>query len=301
MMTENLIVGIASKPDKLKAKPLCEELIKWLSNRGIDYRIDVPVSQILDKDFINPLKIVNRQDLPIHCGLIIVFGGDGTLLSVSRHASTNSPIVLGVNIGNLGFLAEIEVSELYKTLEGVLAGNFKSLFSPLIEARIIRGESVFSVYHAVNDVVITKDALARIFAVEISMDKEEPAIVRGDGVIVASPAGSTAYSLAAGGSIVHPLVNALLVTPICPHSLSSRPLLVPGSGRVCIKISSLDSISENKVVLTIDGQEGTFLKENDVIEVRLSSRGVRLVKSITKSYFDILSTKLNWGVPIRKA
>jgi NAD+ kinase len=293
------IIGIAAKPQEPKAKRLCQEVIAWLDSKSLDYRVDATVAETLDQGAFDPGRVINRQDIALHCDPIVVLGGDGTLLSVCRHAFAHPPTVIGVNVGRLGFLAEIEFDELYSVIEDAIVGKAPTELRPLLEAQIMRTGSLFALYHAVNDVVITKEALARIIALEIAMDDQPATIIRGDGLIVSSPAGSTAYSLAAGGSIVHPGVEALLVTPICPHSLSNRPLVLPGSSLVSMRICAADQGSENQVILTMDGQEGTPLQDGDVVVVKFSNRGVRLVRSPSRNYFETLKAKLGWGDPDR--
>ncbi len=293
------VIGIAAKPEELLAKQLCQKVIAWLNQQNLDYRVDASIAPTLDNDSFEPVKVVNRQDIAIHCNPIVVLGGDGTLLSVCRHAFGHSPTVVGVNVGRLGFLAEVEFEELFAVLEAAIKGEAETELRPLLEAKIIRHGSLFALYHAVNDVVLTKEALARIFALEISIDEQQATNIRGDGLIVSSPSGSTAYSLAAGGSIVHPGVDALLVTPICPHSLSNRPIVLPGSSQVSLRICNEAHLSESQIILTMDGQEGTNLNNDDEVQIKFSDRSVKLVRSSSRTYFQILTEKLGWGDPAR--
>lgn len=291
-------VGIAANPNNEKSSRIACELVSWLKGRSIEYRIDSSIVERMPAGSYELSWVINRQDLAIHCDPIVVLGGDGTLLSVCRHACSHAPIVIGVNVGRLGFLAEIDIGQMYDTLDRALLGNLNTNLRRLLEVQIIRDKELFALYHAVNDAVITKEALARIFELEIAMDNEPATIMRGDGLIIATSVGSTAYSLAAGGAIVHPSLEAVLVTPICPHPLSVRPIVMPGSSHVSVRICSHYYNASNSVLLTIDGQEGTRVQDGDVIMATLSSRAVRLAPSPSLNYFEILTNKLRWGDPI---
>lgn len=295
MIRSETIVGIAAKPFDPLGQYLSRELIAWLSERSLDYRLDRTIAAELGPTDFSPHKVVERRDLTAVCDPIVVLGGDGTLLSVCRHAFKGPPTVVGVNIGRLGFLAEISVDEIYSTLESVLNGkaNFETRF--LLQAQVFRDGELLSLYHAVNDVVLTKEALARIFGIDITFDGETVSRIRGDGLIIATPLGSTAYSMAAGGSIVHPNVEGLLLTPICPHSLTSRPVVIPGTTKVSLRLAETDPVTASQVILTVDGQEGIGLTPRDEIVVTTSSRSFRLVTSPSRTYFEILEEKLNWG------
>ena len=293
-------VGIAANPNSEKSLQIVCDLIAWLDNRSIEYRIDSSIIEKMPKASCNLSWVINRQDIAIHCDPIVVLGGDGTLLSVCRHAFSHAPVVIGVNVGRLGFLAEVDIKQMYDVLSDALSGLLSTSLRRLLEVKIFRSGELFAVYHAVNDAVITKDALARIFELEISMDDKLATIIRGDGLIIATSVGSTAYSLAAGGAIVHPALEAVLITPICPHPLSVRPLVMPGEFHVSARICRPDDRNKNSVLLTIDGQEGTHLQHKDVVVATLSSRAVRLAQSPSLNYFEILTSKLRWGEQVNQ-
>ncbi|MCL4129663.1 UNVERIFIED_CONTAM: hypothetical protein GTU68_029986, partial [Idotea baltica] len=219
-------IGIIAKVAHPEAKPLATELIGWLKKRSLNFVIE---QNTVDSLGLGDVNSVAREELSSSAGIIVVLGGDGTLISVCRHPSPLTPTIIGVNLGTLGFLTEVVPEELFIALDNVLEDKAKLEERHLFECRVVRNGAELTTMHALNDVVITKQALARIFALEVLIDDERAATVRGDGIILATPAGSTAYSLAAGGSIVHPQVKALLMTPICPHSLTSRPLVLPAT------------------------------------------------------------------------
>lgn len=292
------VIGIAAKAGNARCRDLCVELVHWLVEQGLNYRVDKTIATELGLDFLKPQNIIPREDLTSTCNPIVVFGGDGTLVNVCRHANSHYPVIIGVNVGTLGFLTEASVEEFYSVLESVLAGTAQIIKKQLLEGELRRKGQVILKFHAVNDVVLGKGALGRIYGIDLSINEESAARFRGDGLIVATPAGSTAYSLAAGGSIVHPRLNALLVTPICSHFLTSRPLVLPGDAKLKMKIA-LDPIkpedSAKKMFLTIDGQEGQEILVDDEVIVSLSPHSVQFAKSPSKNYFDVLTSKLKWG------
>ncbi|HSA95520.1 MAG TPA: NAD(+)/NADH kinase, partial [Acidobacteriota bacterium] len=228
-----------------------------------------------------------RSEVPAAADFVVVLGGDGTLLSVAHHAAEAGVPVMGVNLGRLGFLTEIPVSEMLLTLDAFLADG-ESLVSPrwLLEAR-----TETSVAHCLNDVVITKGALARMIEYGIVIDGKEVAALKADGLIVCTPTGSTAYSLSAGGPIIQPQAHAILVTPICPHTLTFRPLIVSWASEIKVKLLT----GGEEVFLTLDGQRGSGLARYDEITIRKSGRELRLVTSPRRDYFDLVKEKLNWG------
>ncbi len=295
MGRSQVVVGIVAKPNQPVANLLTKELIKYLESNKIDYRLDVDIAAELGLPAENNERIVERATLTAVANPIVVLGGDGTLISVSRHPVKTPPTIIGVNLGTLGFLTEITIEELFPTLEAVLAGSARLEKRYLLDTTVMRGAETVATFSAVNDAVITKEALARIFGVELLINGEFAALLRGDGVIVATPGGSTAYSLSAGGSIVHPQVEALLVTPICPHSLTTRPLVLPGTSRVTLKIAGTAKLKPGEVFLTIDGQVGMALSEGDIVESTLSTHSVIFAKSPSRGYFDILGAKLKWA------
>jgi NAD+ kinase len=285
-------IGVVVKASHPRAKELTLQLLKWFQERKVDYRIEDAAAQTwglkLDGD-----HAIERAQLCTTCPIIVVLGGDGTLISACRCSSYSSPIIVGVNLGTLGFLTEITIEEMFPALNSLLNGVAAFSTRHMLDAVHTRGGEELGRFVAMNDIVVSKRALARIFGVSFSVDGTFGADVHGDGLIVSTPGGSTAYSLAAGGSIVHPDVGAILITPICPHSLTSRPLVIPGNSRVSLTVSK--ALVEDEVYLTVDGQEGSSLRTGDRIEVTTSSRSVRFVQSTSRNYFQLLATKLKWG------
>lgn len=292
-MTElkNPVIGVAAKPKNPRALELARTLIPWLEARSLQYRLDNEIASELGVG--DPALIVPRHALAQQCSPVVVLGGDGTLISVSRHPAVPPAIVMGVNTGTLGFLTEITAEELFPSLEAVLAGKAHLQTRPLLDVFVRSPGKPVSSFYVINDAVITKEALARLFTIELNVDGNYAAEIRGDGLIISTPGGSTAYSLAAGGSIVHPEVKALLVTPICPHSLTTRPLVLPKSSTISMRIGS--AAGNGGVFLTIDGQQGRELQDGDEVIVSASDKSVQFVKSDSRSYFDILATKLHWA------
>lgn len=257
------------------------ELSEWLQRRGVEVAVD--------EDTIVASADVSAYDPASSYDLIVVLGGDGTLMSVARAQEEPVPI-LGVNLGTLGFLAEISRTELYPSLMEILAGRFETESRSLLEVELEREGAVVS-YRALNDVVLTKSALARIIDLRIEVDERLVARYRSDGLILSTPTGSTAYNLSAGGPIAYPSLPVVILTPICPHTLSHRPLVIPDSSQIVV---TLETRSE-EVFLTLDGQEGMAMKYEDRVRVRSSPRKIELVRSSGRSFYDNLRSKLRWG------
>jgi NAD+ kinase len=226
---------------------------------------------------------------------IITLGGDGTLIGVARYVEGKSPVFVGVNFGNLGFLTEIRPDELMSVLDDVVKGGVKCAERLLIDVQVHRKGVIVFESRAVNDVVVQKGARSRLPQLDLAVNGHDVARIRPDGIILSTPTGSTAYSLAAGGSIAHPSLSVILVTPICPHSLTNRPLILPGSAMVEVELPRFD----DEVIVTVDGQVSAPLESGDIVKVSQAKQTVKFVVSREKSYFDILRTKLNWGVPNR--
>ncbi len=274
--------GIVIKPHTPSVESVLEDLVGYFEERGIELVLEEAAARKLNRPGGLP-----RTEIPAASDLVVVLGGDGTLLSVAHHAAETGVPVMGVNLGRLGFLTEIPVGEMLLTLDTFLADG-ESLISPrwLLEAR-----TETSVAHCLNDVVITKGALARMIEYGIAIDGKEVSSVKADGLIVCTPTGSTAYSLSAGGPIIQPQAQAILVTPICPHTLTFRPLIVSWASE--IKVTLLTGGEE--VFLTLDGQRGSGLARYGEITIRKSDRVLQLVTSPRRDYFDLVKEKLNWG------
>lgn len=246
------------------------------------------------KDFSKKVKCIKKPDLVDECELIVVLGGDGTFLSIARMMKNRSVPVMGINMGQLGFLTEIKKTEAIEVLGEILDGKEPVISErALLEIKLERKGKLIFQGPVVNDAVISKGAIARIIGMQISVNGKWVHNVRADGIIVSTPTGSTAYSLAAGGPILEPSVNALIMTPICPHSLTQRPLVLPDHSEIQIKLSH----RPGHVLLTLDGQDAVDLKEDDEITVRrFRKHSLQLISSATRDYFSLLREKLKFGI-----
>ncbi len=279
-------IGIIAK-DIPAAQKASKKLASWLEARGKKVFIDRETAAAVKMQGYDP------EEIPALVEMIIVLGGDGTLLSAARlvaDAHADVPI-FGVNLGSLGFMAEVSLDELYGNLEKAIAGKLGTEDRIMLTASVLRQGKRIAQYRVLNDAVINKGALARMMELRVSVNDGHLTTLRADGLIVATPTGSTAYSLSAGGPIIHPTIHCFVLTPICPHTLSNRPIALPDTAVVTICLTSL---SED-VSLTLDGQIGFPLEPNDVVAIKKSQFRIKLIKHPTKSYFEILRTKLKWG------
>ena len=285
-------VGLVAKTGLDAAAGALAELAGWLEARHVHAVFETDTAALAG---LPPgRRTVARDDLPATCDLIVVLGGDGTLIGMAaRIAQSGADVpILGVNFGSLGFLTEITLPELYPSLESVLSGTAEIDERMMLRSRTLRGGAVHADRLALNDVVITKGALSRIIDLAVAIGDLHVMRVRADGLIVASPTGSTAYNLAAGGPILHPEVDALLLTPIAPHTLTNRPVVIPASSEVRVRP---EMNSNEEVFITIDGQSGHALQSGDEICITRADRPLRLVRASTRTYFDVLRQKLKWG------
>lgn len=280
-------VGIIAKPKISTAVAVINQLTEWLAARQIEVVLDHDTAAFAAPNE----KQVPKAALSRQCDLIVVLGGDGTLLSITRLMDVPGVPILAVNFGSLGFLTEITLGELFPTLESVINGTATTQKRMMIDATVIRDGTTFASYRALNDAAINKAALARIIDIDVRIDQHFVATYKADGLIVSTPTGSTGYTLAAGGPIVYPTLDAMLVTPIASHTLTFRSLVVPDEVTVqmCLKPT------QESVFLTVDGQIGLALQGNDHIEVRKSAVTIELIESTSRSFFDILREKLKWG------
>ena len=286
-------VGLVAKTGLDAAAGALAELAGWLEAREVHAVFETETAALVG---LPPdRRTVDRDELPLACDLVIVLGGDGTLIGMAdRIAESGADVpILGVNFGSLGFLTEITLPELYPSLESVLGGTAEIEERMMLRSRTLRGGAVEADRLALNDVVITKGALSRIIDLEVAIGDRPVMRVRADGLIIASPTGSTAYNLAAGGPILHPEVDALLLTPIAPHMLTNRPVVVPASSEV--RVRSAVNGSNEEVFVTIDGQSGHALQADDEICITRADRPLRLVRASTRTYFDVLRQKLKWS------
>ena len=280
-------VGIISKPRKEDLCSIVPALTDWLKRRSLEVLYDEETASCVSADS----PAVSRTELGSRADLAVVLGGDGTLLAAARALGDHNIPVLAINLGGLGFLTSFPREELYPALELALAGNYRISERILLDASLERAGSVVDRHRALNDVVVNKAAMARILDLDLYFDGGYACSYKADGIIFATPTGSTAYSLSAGGPIVHPQVGAFLVTPICPHALSNRPLVVPDHMRVELVVAS----AQEDAFLTIDGQVGVQLRDGDRVTVTKAGHKLTLVRPPDKVYFEILRAKLKWG------
>lgn len=280
-------VAIVSKPQKEELATLLPELLLWMKAHGLNPILD-PVSG----NYTQAAPVVARHLLPAeNPELVIVLGGDGTLLSAARvFAKTGVPI-LSVNLGSLGFLTEVRLTDLYSTLEGWCSQCYTVDARFMLHSELWRDGELFVEHEALNDVVVAKGAIARMGDFRVMLDGQVAAAFRADGVIVATPTGSTAYSLAANGPILVPDVDALIVSPVCPHLLTIRPMVVRGDARLSVSIEGVP----DQTFLTVDGQEAIALRVGDELRCRRSDYSVKLVRLGATGFFDVLRSKLKWG------
>lgn len=284
-------IGIVARPDLADASGLLRELAQWLSARGIEVWLEEKTAALADGALPAGCRRAPGPEVGAAAEALVVLGGDGTLLRASRLLKSPAP-VLGVNFGALGFLTEITLPELYETLAGLLDGTYRSEERRLLRGVVRRGTEERAAAEVLNDVVVTKAALARIIELDVSVDGVFVSAFRADGLIVSSPTGSTAYNLAAGGPIVHPALGAMVLTPISPHMLTHRPLVIGDGAEVEVR---LRRAREGDVHVSFDGQGGVPLLGDDVVKVTRSERTLRLVKAPGRDYFEVLRTKLKWG------
>jgi NAD+ kinase len=280
-------VGIISKPKKTEIREIVPSLLQWLRDRSIEVFIDKETGSIMQTSE----HCLTRNEMPGQVDLLIVLGGDGTLLATARALNRKPVPILAVNLGGLGFLTGVTREELYPTLEMVLAGTHGSDPRVQIEGELIRADEVITSFLALNDVVLNKGAIARIFDFELRVDGQFVSTYKSDGLIVSTPTGSTAYSLAAGGPIVTPAVQAFIVTPICAHTLTHRPLVLPDTVKIEVTVKS----QREAAYLTVDGQVGITTRSEDLVRLRKACSCVELVQPPSTQYFEILQEKLKWG------
>lgn len=281
-------VGIVAKTGSASAARLAATLEKALLRRGRKVVLEEGTAETLSRrGGLSRARISRETDL------VIVLGGDGTLLSVARAAPLGTPL-LGINVGLLGFLAGLSEKGAVSRLDEVLAGKFREDRRGLLEVGVSRGPHHGS-YRALNDAVLNREALARISTFAIALDGRTVAEFRADGVIISTPTGSTAYNLSAGGPILHPQLPAIVITPICPHTLAQRPLVVPASTEIRVRVVGPER-RDGGVYLTLDGQEGFPILAGISVDVRASASAVTLLRPRESDHFDQLANKLSWGV-----
>jgi NAD+ kinase len=280
-------IAIVSKPQKEELSRLLPELIAWLRGRGFDPLLDEESAR-----YTSDAPAVPRAELPKHSPeLVIVLGGDGTLLSVGRIFAASGTPLLSVNLGTLGFLTEVRLSEFYATLDSWCLKCHLVERRAMLRAELWRAGSIHSEYDALNDIVVTKGEIARMGDFAVELDGKTVAHFRADGVIVSTPTGSTAYNLAANGPILTPDVDAMVATPICPHLLTLRPIVVRGDASLTVRVEGIPNVA----MLTVDGQLAVELRVADEIRCHRSPHTVNLVRLNEGGFFEALRTKLSWG------
>ncbi|HEV2716125.1 MAG TPA: NAD(+)/NADH kinase [Terriglobales bacterium] len=278
--------AIISRPDRPEVAKILPGLFTWLTEHGYKIIIDVETAKYFDGQVVVP-----RSEMSAHpLDLVVVLGGDGTLLSAARVTAAVDVPLLGVNLGSLGFLTEVPLQSLYPMLEAFAAGRAAVEHRSLMEVQLLRGETVRGSYLVFNDAVVNKTALARLNTYDLYIDKAFVASYRADGMIMATPTGSTAYSLSAGGPVLMPTVKAFVITPVAPHSLTHRPLVVPDSVEIEILLRSEEEVA----YLSLDGQPGFDLRDGDRVRCRRSEHQVNLFRT-GSDFFHVLRTKLKWG------
>ena len=285
-------IGIVLKPHQPEAlKTICE-LVEWLAERSIK----VVGGPELERERIEhqtgcAVDEVSADRLASDVDLMLVLGGDGTMIATARMIGDQEIPVIGVNYGGLGYLAEFRIEELYTGLEAVLSGNYRLDKRMMLDVELRREATLLNRNRVLNDVVINKSALARIIEIETYFNGQFVNSFRSDGLIISTPTGSTAYNLSAGGPMIFPSMNAVVITPICPFTLSNRPIVVPDNSEVELRLKT----DHEEVALTLDGQVGFPLKVGDVVVIRKSRTTFNLVQPSNRNYFDVLRDKLRWG------
>ena len=285
-------IGVVLKPHQPDAlKTMCDLTI-WLAQRGITLiggpeiereRIEHQTGCAVDQ--------VESEQIAATADLVLVLGGDGTMIATARLMGDAEVPVLGINYGGLGYLAEFRIEELYEALESILAGNYRLDRRVMLAVDLLRGDETITSNRVLNDVVINKSALARIIEIEAYLNQQFVNSFRADGLIVSTPTGSTAYNLSAGGPVIFPSMNAVVITPICPFTLSNRPIVVPDDAAVELRLKT----NQEDVTLTLDGQVGFSLKVEDRVMIHKSQTTFNLVQPTNRNYFDVLRDKLRWG------
>ena len=280
-------VGIVVKPNSPEAFATALELSAWLMSNGIE-QVGEPCVWS-ENPANNPESA--REELAANVDMIVVLGGDGTMISTARMVGDHQVLVLGINYGSLGYLTDFRIEEMIPSVEAILRGEYDIDSRVMLSAEHWRGDEMLAKGRVLNDVVINKAALARIIEIDVSLNGLFVNSFRADGLIVSTPTGSTAYNLSAGGPIVYPSMNAVVLTPICPFTLTNRPIVIPDTAMIELKLQN-----ENEgVVLTLDGQIGHTLQSGDCVRIRKSGTNFNLVQPPNRNYFDVLRNKLKWG------
>ncbi|UCF37119.1 MAG: NAD(+)/NADH kinase [Acidobacteriota bacterium] len=280
-------LGLFAKTHRTDFAEEFREILQWLESTGCTPLV---AEDVVSSFGLSEIKGVARERIPLLADAIIVFGGDGTMLSVARLIGEQKCPILGVNLGSLGFLTEVTLDRLYTDIKSLIEGDYEVEERCLLQAELRTVDGASQLFHALNDVVINKAALARVVRVDAYFNEQFIASFVADGMIVSTPTGSTAYSLSAGGPIVYPSLESILITPICPHTLTNRPLIIPPDHRIRFILRSGED-----VMLTIDGQVGVDFTEGDEVICTRSPYRIELVRPNNRGFFDVLREKLNWA------
>jgi len=278
-------IGIICKTGRPEPKEILKELLPWLKEKGYETFVDSDAAAGLD------IKGFSRTEVAAAADVILVLGGDGTMLSVSRLVAGRGLPILGINLGSMGFITEINRDEIYSAVEAMLSDSCSVESRMMLTARIHRLGEKIAEYTVLNDVVINKGALARIIDLETFVNGMYVTTYKADGLVISTPTGSTAYSLSAAGPILYPTLDSIILTPICPHTLTNRPIVLPDD----FKIDVILKTQSEDVYLTLDGQVGFSLRKDDVIEITKSELKTRLLIPCERDYFEVLRNKLRWG------
>ena len=279
-------VAIISKPSKQELAGILPELLNWFRQRGYDIYLDEETAR-----YTNGQRVVSRDEIgKLHPDFALVLGGDGTLLSAARAVAHEGVPILAVNLGSLGFLTEIPLNELYPALEAADQGQCPIESRSVLACQLVRSDECISHHFALNDVVVNKSAISRLMEFDLYIDTNFVFQYKADGVIIATPTGSTAYSLAAGGPVMMPSVGAFVVTPVCPHSLTHRPLVVTDKSQIELRVETGDE----KAYLSIDGQVGLPVHQGDRVLCCRAGHQVKLMR-LRRTFFEVLRNKLKWG------
>ncbi len=279
-------IGLFCKPRPSVDPKVVSDLVQWLRERGCKLHIDQNTAEFTG-------ETASHEEIPSLSELIIVLGGDGTLLKVVRIAHSHGVPILGVNLGSLGFLTETTLENLYPTLQSALNGECKIEHRMLLNASLWREGKKIQDFNVLNDIVINKGALARIVNLTVLVNDQPMTSYRADGLIIATPTGSTAYSLSAGGPIIHPSMQALVLSPICPFDLTNRPIVVPDTSKIKVELAKRHE--DEDVRITLDGQMGCDMKSGDILAAEKARISVKLVQAPGKNYYQTLRKKLHWG------
>lgn len=279
-------VGIVVKPAQEDALRTAGDLSAWLREKGLQ-TVSEPRRAPRADAAEDELDIAIREN----ADLIVVLGGDGTIISAARLVGDKETPVLGVNYGGLGYLTEFRIEEMYPAMESIIAGDYVTEPRVMLDVELWRAEKKMAGGRVLNDAVINKAILARIIGIEVSLNGQFVNTFRADGLIVGTPTGSTAYNLSAGGPIIYPSANAVVITPICPFTLTNRPLVVPDDAEIELKLG----IDSDGVMLTLDGQVGHKMQIGDCVRIRKSKTQFHMVRPSNRNYFDVLRDKLRWG------